>query len=195
MVTRKESMEATPRKGTCNGNYFCSSPRGYPIRFWSLFPCCYMDVNVKDHEVGAPRSKKARKGQQLDVRPRGGGVKTEALFERPEGSTKVGLTQRHLFGYFNLTHLQTATLCISCCLSLSLKLILVPLRQDKLILGKEESESHCRMEPGFVRPRAAVTTSGNGNNDNNDNVTSSDIVTTSGSDNKNLNSSDIYSTY
>ena len=102
------------------------------------------------------------------------------------------LTQRHLFGYFNLTHLQTATLCISCCLSLSLKLILVPLRQDKLILGKEESESHCRMEPGFVRPRAAVTTSGNGNNDNNDNVTSSDIVTTSGSDNKNLNSSDTH---
>ena len=36
------------------------------------------------------------------------------------------------------------------------------------------------MEPGFVRPRAAVTTSGNGNNDSNDNVTSSDIVTTSG---------------
>ena len=62
-------------------------------------------------------------------------------------------------------------------------------------MGKEESESHCRMEPGFVRPRAAVTNSGNGNNDNNDNVTSSDIVTTSGSDNKNLNSSDIYSTY
>ena len=84
----------------------------------------------------------------------------------------MGLTQRHLFGYFNLTHLQTATLCISCCLSLSLKLILVPLRQDKLILGKEESESHCRMEPGFVRPRAAVTTSG--------------------SDNKNLNSSDTH---
>ena len=72
MVTRKESMEATPRKGTCNGNYFCSSPRGYPIRFWSLFPCCYMDVNVKDHEVEAPRSKKARENQRLDVRPRGG---------------------------------------------------------------------------------------------------------------------------
>ena len=91
MVTRKESMEATPRKGTCNGNYFCSSPRGYPIRFWSLFPCCYMDVNVKDHEVEAPRSKKARKGQRLNVRPRGGSRQTEALLERPAGSTKVDL--------------------------------------------------------------------------------------------------------
>ena len=56
--------------------------------------------------------------------------------------------------------------------TLSLKLILKSLRRDKLILGKEESESHCRMEPGFVRPRAAVTTSG--------------------SDNKNLNSSDTH---
>ena len=74
-----------------------------------------------------------------------------------------------------ITHLQTATSCISCCRSPYLKLILVPLRRDRLLLGKEESESHCRMEPGFVRPRAAVTTSGSGN--------------------KKLNSSDIYSTY
>ena len=55
--------------------------------------------------------------------------------------------------------------------TLYLKLILKSLRRDKLIMGKEESESHCRMEPGFVRPRAAVTTSGSGNKNLNPSVT------------------------
>merc|ERR1712223_184232 len=105
MVTRKESMEATPRKDTCDGNYFCSSPRGYPIRIMKL---------------------KLREARRL-------GKVSASMFDREEGADRQRLflkDQRN------------------------------QRRWDKLLLGKEESESHCRMEPGFVRPRAAVTTSG-----------------------------------
>ena len=128
-------------------------------------------INVKDNEIEAPRSKKAGEDQPLDVRPRGGSDReTEALLEKPAKSTKVDPDSRVIF----------LSICLysgSCALhslfssSLSLKLILKSLRRDKLILGKEESESHCRMEPGFVRPRAAVTTSGNSK----ENLNSSDI--------------------
>ena len=96
MVTRKESMEATPRKDACDGNYFCSSPRGYPIRSCSIYQLLFLHCNVKDNEIEAPRSKKARKGQRLNVRPRRGNRQTEALLERPEGSTKVD-PESHLF--------------------------------------------------------------------------------------------------
>jgi len=105
MVTRKESMEATPRKDTCDGNYFCSSPRGYPIRIMKL---------------------KLREARRL-------GKVSASMFDREEGADR----QRRF-----------------------LKDLRDQRRWDKLLLGKEESESHCRMEPGFVRPRAAVTTSG-----------------------------------
>ena len=91
MVTRKESMEATPRKDACDGKYFCSSPRGYPIRSCFIYQLLFLHCNVKDNEIEAPRSKKARKGQRLNVRPRGGSRQTEALLERHAGSTKVDL--------------------------------------------------------------------------------------------------------
>merc|ERR1712223_2368661 len=69
MVTRKESMEATPRKDTCDGNYFCSSPRGYPIRIMKLKlrearRLGKVSASMFDREEGADRQRRFLKDQR-----------------------------------------------------------------------------------------------------------------------------------